>query len=200
MKVIGINCSPRMGKSTYEALSECMCGVCDIQPEIETEIIELSNKSIHGCIACDCCKNGLVCSIEDDFQSLLSALASDDLVGMVIGTPVYLGSMCSQCKAFLDRSVMLRRNGAKLRNLVGGVIATGGVRNGGQELTIQTVQTAMQVHDMIVVSDGQDTSHFGGTLWSVGGKGITSDEFGLKTARNLGKRIAEVCVRMHPAQ
>jgi multimeric flavodoxin WrbA len=76
------------------------------------------------------------------------------------------------------------------------VLATGGVRSGGQELTIQAVQAAMLVHDMVIVSDGLDTSHFGGTLWNAGDKGLVNDDFGLKTARNLGKRIGEVCARM----
>ena len=83
-----------------------------------------------------------------------------------MATPVYMGSMTSQGKAFLDRCVSLRRNGFLLRNKVGGVIAVGGVRNGGQSLTIQAVQAALLVQDMVIVSDGRPTAHFGGTVWS----------------------------------
>jgi multimeric flavodoxin WrbA len=92
---------------------------------------------------------------------------------------------------------MFRRNGFLLRDKVGGVIAVGGVRNGGQELTIQMVQAAMLVQDMIVVSEGKPTSHYGATLWSGHPDGIEKDTFGLETARNLGKRVAEVAAKMH---
>jgi hypothetical protein len=50
---------------------------------------------------------------------------------------------------------------------------------------------------MVVVSDGQPTSHFGGALWSGHPDGIANDTVGLETARNLGKRVAEVAAIMH---
>jgi multimeric flavodoxin WrbA len=92
---------------------------------------------------------------------------------------------------------MLRRNGFLLRDKVGGVIAVGGFRNGGQELTIQSVHNAMLVQDMVVVSEGRPTSHYGATLWSGYPEGIEKDAFGLETARSLGKRVAEVAAKMH---
>ena len=104
--------------------------------------------------------------------------------------------MTSQCKAFLDRSVVFRRNGFIFRNKVGGVLAVGGVRNGGQELTIQAVQAAMLCHDMICVSDGLNTSHFGGALWSGGANGIEGDKIGLDTAENLGRRVIQVAYQL----
>ena len=76
-------------------------------------------------------------------------------------------------------------------------MAVGGVRNGGQELTLQAIQAAMLVQDMVVVSEGRPTSHYGATLWSGHPEGIEKDTFGLETARNLGKRVAEVAARMH---
>jgi multimeric flavodoxin WrbA len=139
----------------------------------------------------------LECSQEDDFPKMIPILSDPELAGLVVATPVYFGSMTSQCKAFLDRCVMFRRNGFLLRNKVGGVIAVGGFRSGGQELAIQTVHAAMLVQDMVVVSEGRPTSHYGATLWSGHPDGIEKDTFGLETARNLGKRVAEVAVKMH---
>lgn len=199
MKVIGISCSPRKGKSTYEALQVCMMSVCEAFPEITTEILELAGLEIRGCRACDCCKTNFGCAIEDDFQKFIPKLSDRELAGIVIGTPVFLGGMTSQCKAFLDRSVLFRRGGMKFRNLVGGVVSTGGVRNGGQELTIQSIHAAMLVHDMVIVGDGLDTAHFGAAMWSEGEKGVHVDAAGLKMAKNLGRRIGEICMRMNPA-
>jgi len=197
MKIVGISCSPRKGKSTFYALETCLQAAKEAVPGIETTLIELSETKMNGCVACGKCVKVLECSQEDDFPKMIPVLSDPELAGLVVATPVYLGSMTSQCKAFLDRCVMFRRNGFLLRDKVGGVIAVGGVRNGGQELTIQAVQAAMLVQDMVVVSEGRPTSHYGATLWSGHPDGIEKDAFGLETARNLGKRVAEVAARMH---
>jgi multimeric flavodoxin WrbA len=197
MKIVGISCSPRKGKSTKYALDVCLQAVKEMVPDIETLLIELSEMKINGCLACGKCMKILECSQEDDFPKMIPILSDPELAGLVVATPVYFGSMTSQCKAFLDRCVMFRRNGFLLRNKVGGVIAVGGFRSGGQELTIQSVHAAMLVQDMVVVSEGKPTSHYGATLWSGHPDGIEKDTFGLETARNLGKRVAEVAVKMH---
>lgn len=191
MKILGINCSPRKGQTTFYALEQCLNAAREAQSGIETEIIELGGMDIHGCCACGQCKEGLACSIKDDFTKLISQLGAADVKAMVIGTPVYFGTMAGQCKAFLDRTVMFRRNGFLFRNRVGGVLAVGGVRNGGQELAIQAVHAAMLCHDMMIVSDGATTSHFGAALYSGVEGGIGKDEEGLTTARNLGRRMAK---------
>ena len=197
MKILGISCSPRKGKSTKVALEVCLQAVKETAPDAETALIELAEMKINGCVACGKCVKVLECSQEDDFAKMIPILSDPELAGLVVGTPVYFGSMTSQCKAFLDRCVMFRRNGFLFQNKVGGVIAVGGVRNGGQELAIQAVQAAMLVQDMVVVSEGRPTSHYGATLWSGHPDGIEKDAFGLETARNLGRRVAEVAARMH---
>ncbi len=198
MKIIGISCSPRRGKTSKFALEVCLQAVKETTPNAETVLIELAEMKINGCLACGKCMKELECSQEDDFPKMIPVLSDPDLAGLVIATPVYFGSMTSQCKAFLDRCVMFRRNGFLFQNKVGGVIAIGGVRNGGQELAIQAVQAAMLVQNMVVVSEGSPTSHYGATLWSGHPDGVEKDTFGLETARNLGRRVAEVAVRMHP--
>ena len=192
MKILGINCSPRKGKTTFYALAQCLEAARKEQAGLETEIIELGEMDIHGCCACGHCKETLKCSIDDDFAGIIPKLCEDEIKGIIIGTPVYFGTMASQCKAFLDRTVMFRRNGFLFRNKVGAVLAVGGVRNGGQELTLQAVQAAMLCHDMIVIGDGMKTAHFGASLYSGIDGGIENDEIGLITARNLGRRMARI--------
>jgi len=194
MKIIGINCSPRKGQTTQKGLEICLDAASKESDRIKTEIIELADLDIRGCSDCGYCKKQLKCKQEDDFNSLIPALSDEEIAGIIIGTPVYLGTMTSQCKAFLDRSVLFRRNGFIFRNKVGAVLTVGGVRNGGQELTIQAVQAALMCHDMVCVSDGFNTCHFGATLFS-GGEGeggIEADEFGIQTATNLGRRVAQL--------
>lgn len=196
MKVLGICCSPRPGQATFKALQVCLAAAREQGEGLKTVLIELAGLDIRPCLACGECKSQLACPIEDDFASLIPTLADAEVVGMIIGTPVYFGMMAAQCKAFIDRCVMFRRNGWIFRDRVGGVLAVGGVRNGGQELTIQAVQAAMLCHDMVCVSEGQPTAHFGATLFSGTPGGVEQDEFGLQTASHLGKRVAEIASRM----
>jgi len=92
-----------------------------------------------------------------------------------------------------------RKNQFALRNKVAGVVAVGGVRNGGQELAIESVQAALFCQEMIVVGDGRPTAHTGATLLNTGDD-ISGDEFGLSTAKNLGRRVAEVALRLAGGQ
>jgi multimeric flavodoxin WrbA len=197
MKIVGISCSPRKGGSTASALAVCLESAREAVPGAGTELLELAGLDIRGCLACGRCKDVLACSQQDDFtRKIFPALNRPEIAGIIIGTPVYLGSMTSQCKAFLDRSVSFRRNGFRWRDKVGAALAVGGVRNGGQDLTLQVVRAALACHDMVLVSDGRPTAHFGAALWSGSPGGIEEDALGLETARNLGRRVAEIASRL----
>ena len=196
MKILGISCSPRQEQTTYADLDVCFTSARLINSSIDTQLMELAGLDIRPCVACGGCKKSLECSIQDDFSSLIPILADKEVAGMINGTPVYFGSMTAQCKAFLDRCVMFRRNGWIFQDRVAGILAVGGVRNGGQELTIQAVQAACLCQDMICVSDGRETAHFGAALWSGGPDGLENDAIGLETARNLGRRVAELACRL----
>lgn len=194
LKIIGVSCSPRKGKSTRFALDAALEAAAE--SGAATQVIDLAEMTVNGCIACGKCNKELACSQEDDFPDLIPTLSDPEVGGIIIATPVYFGTMTAQCKAFLDRCVMFRRNGALFRSKVGGVIAVGGFRNGGQETAIHTVHAAMLIQDMIIVGDGFDTFHFGGMVWSGHPGGHENDGTGLASARNLGKRVAEVAGRM----
>jgi multimeric flavodoxin WrbA len=197
MKIIGISASARKNKSTHflldQCLNECKNTAESQGKDLEIELINLAPLTIKGCVACGKCKKGVLCSQEDDFQPLIAKLADPKVRGIIIATPVYMGSMSSQAKAFLDRTVLFRRNGFMFKNKLGGVIAVGGSRNGGQELTIQSVHAAMMIHDMILVGDGD---HFGGAAWGSHPDGYEGDTIGIASAKNLGKRMSEVVFRL----
>jgi len=195
--VIGVCCSPRPRKTTYEAMSACLAAAAETDG-VTTKLIELAGKTVGPCLACGICKEGLICGIDDAFSEIIEAFQDPTFAGLIVGTPVYFGMMTAQCKAFLDRSVVFRRNGWMLRDKAAGVLAVGRVRNGGQELTIQAVRTAMLCHDMVCVSDGRPTAHFGAALWSGAEGGLAADKEGLETARNLGRRVAEIARRVVP--
>ncbi len=193
VKIIAVCCSPRKGKSTATALGVCLDAAKEAGPKIAVELIELAGMEIDGSLAAGI---PLEPGRKDDFPALVPKLADPQVGGIIVGTPVYFGNMSSLCKAFLDRCIVFRKNKFALANKVGGVLAVGGCRNGGQEMTIRSVQTALMCQEMILVGDGQPGAHFGATVWNDKNVGdVTKDAFGMGTAKNLGRRVAEVAMR-----
>jgi multimeric flavodoxin WrbA len=189
VKIMAISTSPRKRKTTAAGLKICLDAAKAVDPEhIETELVELAGINIPGGPAV-----GLPSPPGelDGFPPLLSKLTDPSVAGIIVGTPVYFGNMSYLCAAFLDRCNVLRKNFA-WSNKVGGVLAVGGSRNGGQEQTLRSVHTAMFGQEMIVVGDGRPTAHCGATLWNNGKDDIAHDEPGIASAKNLGRRVAEV--------
>jgi len=187
VKIVGVSCSPRKGKTTAAALRVALEAAEAAGPNVETELVELAGLDIP---VFDPAGPGSA-----DFDRVAAKLADPAVGGIIVGTPVYFANMSSLAKAFLDHCMALRKKGMRLSNKVAGVLAVGGVRNGGQELAIRSVQAALLCQEMIVVGDGRPTAHFGATLWNQGDD-LSGDAFGLSTARNLGRRVAEVALRM----
>ncbi|HUT62011.1 MAG TPA: flavodoxin family protein [Phycisphaerae bacterium] len=190
IKIIGLSCSPRKGKTTAAALQVCLDAAKAVGPNVEVELIELAGMNIP---VFDPAAPGSA-----DFEKVAAKLSDPKVAGVIVGTPVYFGNMTSLAKAFLDQCMACRQNNFALANKVAGVLAVGGVRNGGQELTIQSAQAALQCQEMIIVGDGRPTAHTGATLLNQNDD-ISADEFGLSTARNLGRRVAEVALKMQGA-
>ena len=68
---------------------------------------------------------------------------------------------------------------------MGAGIAAGGFRNGGQELTLQNMQTFFLQQDMYAIADGPGYSHSGAAI--VGR--AEDDIIGLKTVENVARRV-----------
>jgi multimeric flavodoxin WrbA len=161
---------------------------------VEVELIDLGGLKINGDLAAGI---PLTAGERDDFPQIEAKLRAPNVAGIIIGTPVYFSNMSALCKAFLDRWMAFRSTFA-LRNKVGGALAVGAARNGGQELTLQTIHAAMLCQDMIIVSEGKPTSRLGGILVSTKDD-ISSDSAGLATAQGLGRRVAEVASALRSA-
>ena len=192
VKIVAVACSARKGKTTAQALGICLEAAKAVAPErIETELIELAGLKIPAELAAGIpLEPGQV----DDFPEVAAKLSDPRVGAIIVGTPVYFANMTALCKAFLDRCGMFRKQNFALSGKIASVLAVGGVRNGGQELAIQSVQAALFCHEMLVVGDGRPTGHFGARLWNDGDDDISDDEFGVKTAKNLGRHVAEVAL------
>lgn len=189
MKIIGFVGSPRDGNT--KKLTEAAL-LAAKEAGVQTEMVHVGRMNIAPCRACDACKKAGRCVIEDDFQKVEGLLASAD--GVIFGSPVYFGGVSAQMKAFMDRTRTLRRKNA-LKDKVGGAVAVGASRNGGQETTIQQIHNFFFIQEMIVVSD-ISTAHYGGTGVAGAGQDVAEDDFGMETARNLGVHVAEVVKKL----
>lgn len=196
MKIIGICGSPRKKDSTtlfglQKALEACA------KEGFETEIINLSEYTFGGCTDCDFCRSQLNCLLEDDYTThILPKLTDNSIVAIIFASPVYFGGVTSQMKAFMDRSVLFRRNGFRWERMVAGALTVGRSRNGGQELAAMDIVKNCMIQGMTIVPDASPTSHFGANLWSGKPDGIETDEIGIQTAINLGKRVAQTAKKL----
>lgn len=189
LKILAISGSPRKGKTTATALRVCLEAAQAVDPQsIQVELIELAGLKLPLEPALDM---PLEPGQRDDFPPLAAKLTDPRVAGIIVGSPVYFGDMTSLCKAMFDRWRLFRKDFA-LSNRVGGALAVGAARNGGQENVLRSIHLAMFGQEMIVVGDGRPTSHSGATLWNNYKDDILKDEPGIATAKNLGRRVAEV--------
>jgi NAD(P)H dehydrogenase (quinone) len=109
--------------------------------------------------------------------------------GIVAGSPVYFGAMASDLKRVFDEFVVVRK---KIENKVGAAFATSADPSGGKETTMMSIFQCLLIYGMIVVGDPMDaTGHYG--VACVG----APDEKAVANARKLGKRVAELCKKLH---
>ena len=184
--VLGVSGSPRVG-ATHRLVQAALLGAEDV-PATTTEFVSLAGKEIHGCTGCgECAKLGR-CVIDDDMQPLYDRLVAADAI--ILGTPVYFGSASALLKAFMERVQGLGSAEKKLRLKVGGAIASGQGRNGGQETTIQGIQLWMHINDMLPVGITSPSGQLGVTAQAgFDPDDIANDEIVLK---KLNRRMKTV--------
>ena len=99
MKVLIINGSPRVNGNTTIALNE-MVKIFE-KEGVETEVVQIGNKDVRGCIACGTCFKKGQCVFDDVVNELAPKFEAAD--GLVIASPVYYASANATLIACLDR-------------------------------------------------------------------------------------------------
>ena len=187
VKILGIACSPRKGMTTAKAVQTALDAAKSVDARIAVELIDLGGLSIAGWSPKP---------PKDDFDAILPKLKDPQLGGLIFGSPAYFRSLSSLCKAFIERCMPLREGEMVLGDKPVGALAVGGGRNGGQELVVQQILTAMLSYGMVPVG-GKSPAMLGGTLWNTKDD-ISQDELGLQSAKLLGTHVAEVALRLAP--
>lgn len=206
VKILGIVGSSRHGNT--EILVKEALKTAEENQGVESEMLHIAPLKVNPCIACFRCfdekDSPRGCpSFDDDMEKVYQKLAECD--GLIIGSPVYFGGITGELKTFLDRTEPLVRYartgyGGGLSNKVGGGIAVGYNRNGGQETSIQMIHSYFLVHDMIVVGSGPAETpgcYYGGGAVTYPKRSrvrdaVLEDELGLRSSQGIGRKVAQV--------
>lgn len=99
MKVLIINGSPRVNGNTSVAVREMEKVFAE--EGVETEVVQVGNKDIRGCIACGYCGENGKCVFNDIVNELAPKFKEAD--GLVVASPVYYASANATLIACLTR-------------------------------------------------------------------------------------------------
>ena len=165
--IVGVNGSPRHG-ATEKAVRICLEAAAEV-PGVRTEMINLAGRRINACVNCNACLKrdlGHCAVFEDGFeQRFLELYGQCD--GLILGSAIYQMNPTGLLTNFVSR---LRPLGKVTRSgifdmRIGGSIAVGGMRNGGQDLTLSALNATLQTLSVNIVGGGV---HFynGAAVWS----------------------------------
>jgi multimeric flavodoxin WrbA len=199
VRLFGISGSPRRAATDWivqEALR-----YAEERWQAETQYFSVRGKKLNFCIHCDHCVKEGGCVHEDAMQEVYAGFEWADAV--IIGSPVYQGTLSGQTKVLLDRMrALAASNPHALRYKVGAAIADGGDRIGGQELAIRAIADFYVINEMIHVGGGAFGANLGASFWSrdKGVPGVKEDEVGLKGLYKTVNRLMEVAQLLQGAK
>ena len=151
MKVIAINGSPKENGNTSQAL-QVLLG--EVQKKgIETELVTIGNKMIHGCIGCAKCReaqNGKCIAFPNDaVNELMPKLTVADAI--VLASPTYFAGVNGTMKSFLDRVFYVAfSNGGLFRLKYGAAVVV--LRRGGGTSAFDELNKFLQISEMTIAS------------------------------------------------
>ena len=176
MKVLLINGSPRVNGNTALALEE-MVKVFH-EEGIETEVVQVGNKDIRGCVACTSCYANGKCIVEDIVNECALNFAECD--GMVVASPVYYASANGTLISFLDRLFYSSHFDKRMK--VGASVAV--ARRGGCSATFDQLNKYFTITGMPIAS-----SQYWNSVHGTAKGEAQADLEGLQTMRTLARNM-----------
>ncbi len=189
MRVVAFNGSARKDGNTAILLRFVMR---ELEAEgIETELVQLAGRKIHGCIACRACstrKDGRCGQADDEGNALIDMMVRAD--GVLLGSPTYVTDVSPEIKALVDRACMVTRaNGGLMRRKVGAAVVA--VRRAGAIHAFDTLNHFFLISEMIIP---------GSSYWNIGigrDRGdVEKDAEGIETMQVLGRHMAWLLKRI----
>ena len=187
MKVVAFNGSPRKDGNTTLLIKHVFD---ELEPRgIETELVQLSEKALHGCIACyKCVENrDQRCAVKDDAANeyIEKMLGAD---GIILGSPVYFNDVTPEMKALIDRAGFVSRaNDRMFKRKVGAAVVA--VRRSGAVHSLDTMNHFFLTGEMVIAGRAMGFGEDKGE--------VEKDEEGLRLVKSLGQRMAWLLGKLH---
>lgn len=178
MNVLLINGSPNKNGCTNTALS--IVAETLNKEGIDTEIIQVGNKPIRGCIGCRKCAETGKCVFDDAVNEVAEKFKDCD--GIIFGSPVYYASANGTLISFLDRLFYSTSRIDKTMKVGAAVVSA---RRAGTTATFDELNKYFTINNMPIVSSRYWNMVHGSTPEDVYG-----DKEGCQIMRILGKNMA----------
>lgn len=176
MKVLILNGSPRVNGNTAVAVEE-MRKIFEGEG-IETEIVQVGNKEVRGCIACGKCGETGKFVFDDIVNELAPKFEEAD--GLVLASPVYYASANATLIAVLDR-LFYSSHFDKTMKVGASVVCA---RRGGCSATFDELNKYFTISNMPVAS-----SQYWNSIHGRGPGEADMDEEGKQTMRVLARNM-----------
>lgn len=177
MKVLLLNGSPKLKGNTAAALEE-MVKIFH-QEGIETEIVQVGNRDIRGCVCCYHCKQNGKCVFDDLVNETAPKLQEAD--GLVIASPVYYAMGNGTLVSFVQRLFYSTMFDKSMKVGASVVVA----RRGGLSSTYDELNKFFGISGMPIASGQYWNSLHGGKPGEV-----EQDPEGMQGMRTLARNMA----------
>ncbi len=188
MYLLAINGSPLKKGNTAHLLELVLQAAREegVQTRLLHVMDALKDQKRPYCVACSSpCKE--LCHEEDPrLREAVDLL--EGCGGLVLGSPVYFGTVSGQLKSFWDKTRAARTRHS-LVGKAGAAVSVGASRFGGQETTLRALHDMMIIHGMYIVGDGNmadDAGHHGVCAQ----RPAAEDDYAAGRAGVLGRRLA----------
>jgi len=176
LSVLMLNGSPRPNGNTSLALKEME--QIFLQNGVEVETLQIGNKDIRGCIACNTCFEKGKCVFDDMVNEI--ALKFEQVDGLVVASPVYYASANATLVACLDR-LFYSTHFDKTMKVGASVVCA---RRGGCSATFDGLNKYFTISGMPIASSQYWNSIHGRNPGEAG-----MDEEGCQTMRTLARNM-----------
>lgn len=176
-KVLILNGSPHKNGCTARALDEMI--KVFTEEGVETELIQVGNKAIRGCIACNSCAGTGRCVFDDLVNEVAPKFEEAD--GLVVGSPVYYGSPNGNILSFMDR-LFYSTHFSKHMKVGASVVSC---RRGGNTASFDVLNKYFTISAMPVAS-----STYWNQVHGFSAEDVEKDREGLQTMRNLARNMS----------
>lgn len=187
MKVVAFNGSPRRDGNTTILIRHVFSELEGAG--IATELVQLADRPIHGCIACEQCskQTNRRCAVTDDAANeYIEKMEEAD--GIILGSPVYFQDVTPEMKALIDRAgYVSRANGRMFKRKVGATLVA--ARRSGAIHSLDTMNHFLLSGEFIIAGRAIGMGRERGA--------VEQDAEGIELARSLGQRMAWALGKLH---